>query len=365
MSDRSFNPWKSNFLPLYDIKKTYLENAENGPNFIERIPYRRIPDPKNWVDFLGHKVISPLGVSAGPLLNSKWISLAADLGFDIVCYKTIRSRSSPGHPLPNILFVESKEQYIPEQLPQSVFESKSNPQDLTHLAITNSFGMPSRTREYLQKDIFLSNSLLRPGQIMIVSIVGTQDEENDLIEDFVKTAVLAKESGAKIVEANFSCPNVSTGEGCVYNSPDAVYKISKEIVKALDNIPLIIKMGLFHDPHLMVQALIAAARGGVRGISGINSISAKVLNREEKPALGENRPTSGICGAPIRLAALDFIRQARKIIDREKLDLCLIGGGGITLPEHFSEFFNAGANVAMTATGMMWDPYIALRNRKE
>jgi dihydroorotate dehydrogenase len=43
------------------------------------------------------------------------------------------------------------------------------------------------------------------------------------------------------------------------------------------------------------------------------------------------------------------------------LFLALLGCGGIMLPEHFDAFFEAGADVAMSATGLMWDPYLAMR----
>jgi dihydroorotate dehydrogenase (NAD+) catalytic subunit len=92
----------------------------------------------------------------------------------------------------------------------------------------------------------------------------------------------------------------------------------------------------------------------------------KVVDPTTKnPALGANRLVSGICGAPIRETALHFIRSARKAIDKEQLNLTVIGCGGITTKEHFTEFVNAGATVAMTATGMMWDPYLALRYHNE
>jgi hypothetical protein len=35
--------------------------------------------------------------------------------------------------------------------------------------------------------------------------------------------------------------------------------------------------------------------------------------------------------------------------------------GGVVLPEHFDAFLNAGADVAMCASGMIWDPFIAMR----
>src|SRR6185503_1126110 len=90
-------------MPLYDPSKTYLENVEEGPFFSAPIPEYESTDP---VDFLGFKLNSPLGVPAGPLLNAKWIALASALGFDLLTYKTIRSFSHPGHPLPNIVFIE-------------------------------------------------------------------------------------------------------------------------------------------------------------------------------------------------------------------------------------------------------------------
>jgi hypothetical protein len=54
------------------------------------------------------------------------------------------------------------------------------------------------------------------------------------------------------------------------------------------------------------------------------------------------------------------VKGCRDVIEQEKLGLTLIGGGGITLPEHFDLFYDAGADFAMTATGMMWNPYLAI-----
>lgn len=335
---------------LYDIEKSYLDNAKLGPFFSGELPKREWPQKMG--DFLGFPIASPIGVPAGPLLNSNWIGLAANLGFDVLCYKTIRSFEHPGHPLPNILFVQD---FDSDKPPQQVVASKKR---MTNLAITNSFGMPSRSRDYLEKDIPLSQSLLRPGQIMIVSVVGTPGQ-GDFVEDFVSAALFAKECGAKIVEANFSCPNVATCEGDIAQNPDSVYEIASRLVNALGRTPLIIKVGTFKTKEQLEKTLYQAARAGVRAVSGINTISMKVVDSSGRPALGTNRPTSGVCGDPIRKEALRFIQSARQVIDRQKLGLKLLGCGGITKPEHFHEFLNAGADIAQCATGMMWDPYIA------
>ncbi len=356
-------PWTPQTPPIYDISKSYLENALNGPVFKGVIPPRALPSKEHWIDFLGFKVASRIGVPAGPLLNSKWIGFAAAFGYDILCYKTIRSFEYLGHSVPNIIYVDAKQPLDVHKLPLHLVESSGPPRDLTSIGITNSFGMPSRPPESLREDIPLAQSSLREGQVMIVSIVGTPPcalQPQPFIDNFIDTASLAKECGAQIVEANFSCPNVSTGEGCLYYNPDAVYSISKKLVQVLGSIPLILKVGVFPDDVMMEKTFLAAAKAGVRAISGINTISMKVLKANGQLALGPQRATSGICGSPIREAALEFIRKAHGINKKHHLGLTLIATGGITLPEHFNEFLEY-AEAAMTATGMMWDPYLALR----
>jgi dihydroorotate dehydrogenase len=327
---------------IYDINKTYAENADQGPFFDGELPQKRRRGKP--IDFLGHEVNSPIGVPSGPLLNSKWIALAAKLGFDIPTYKTIRSEAHPGHSLPNVTYVDGEGHRVAE------------PENLDALTITNSFGMPSQSPDFLLEDIEKGNRALGKGQVMIVSVVGTPNRGMSFGEDFVRTAVLARAGGAKIIEANFSCPNVEKAEGILYNSPEMVHEYTSLIVKAIHPIPLILKVGVFPSAHLMKSVFLAAARGGARAICGINSVSMKVT-----PPLDAARKTSGVCGSAIRPAALTFLRDATEIIRENRLDLVLLGCGGIMKPEHFDEFFETGANVAMSATGMMWDPYLAVK----
>ena len=78
---------------VYDETKSYDENYAHGPFFNEEIPtiIRRGPKIKLW-DF---ELNSPLGIPAGPLLNSNWIKLYGKLGFDMPTYKTCLLYTSP------------------------------------------------------------------------------------------------------------------------------------------------------------------------------------------------------------------------------------------------------------------------------
>lgn len=346
--------------PIYDIERSYAENAAEGPFFEGELPKRVWPPKERWFDFLGTPIASQLGVAAGPLLNSRWVGLAAQLGYDLLTYKTIRSHASAGHPLPNMLYVETEGPLRPDQFDSTLLTAKEQPADLESLAVTNSFGMPSKSPDFLREDIPRAYSLLSEGQALIISIVGTPGR-GDFLTDFLETAQIAKEAGATHIEANFSCPNVTSGEGELYTSPKEFFRFAKALVDAIAPIPLIVKMGALLDPLLLKEIAVGAARAGVRALAGINTVRMQVVNRQGGAALGQGRLYSGVCGAPIRAVGLEFIRLAHEVIQSERLDLTLIGVGGIVRPEEVDLYLEAGADFAQTATGMIWDPYLATR----
>ncbi len=351
--------WTNDLDPIYDINKTYLENFEEGPFFQGLIPCRKFNNQSEWLDFLGHKVMSPLGVPAGPLLSSKWISLASKLGFDILTYKTIRSKKHKAHPLPNMLYVDPINEK--NHSFQKAISRKTPHENINNLSVTNSFGMPSMSKNFLLEDIGKANNCLLPGQLLVVSIVGTSSPGIDLFQDFVEAAALAKDAGAKVIEANFSCPNVNSKEGSLYKDPDAVYRLGKKLKEALGSTPLIIKVGYLESDNEIEKLALAAAKANIDAISGINTISASVNTPEGNPALSDLRKNSGICGGPIRDYGVQFIKKLSNLIKTHQLHLPLIGVGGITLPEDFDKYLSAGATVSQSATGMMWDPYLAMR----
>lgn len=344
---------------IYDIEKSYEENVLRGPIFCKDFPLRRWPRKEERVDFLGHKVASRLGVPAGPLLNSEWVSFAARLGFDVVTYKTIRSHTCNGHSLPNIVYIDSSDQLFFGE--GGVMQANAYPSQVSDISITNSFGMPSQSPEFLFEDIQKANASLSEGQVMVVSITGSEGKKSGFLEDFVDTALIAKEAGAKVIEANFSCPNVGEREGLLYMNPKAVFETASLLVAAIENIPLIIKVGAFPNREIMRPVFIAAGKAGVKAISGINSVSKTVRNSEGISPFGSSRSASGICGAAIREAALAFVKEAHCIISEEGLDIEIIGVGGVSLPEHIVSLLESGAKIVQSATGMMWNPLLAMQ----
>lgn len=333
---------------------------ENGPLFEGDIPIRSSfrKRARLW-DF---ELNSPLGVPAGPLFNSDFIKLYADLGFDVLVYKTVRSVARKAHPNPNIVFVDPGAGITKDRLGSDIVVGKE-PSDLSKITITNSFGMNSLGAEDWQKDFDLAQSYMGDGQLLMMSVTSTPGESGrDMKEDFVYTAALAKDAGAKVVELNFSCPNVKAGgEGSIYTDPDFSAEIVAAVKKELGATPVVIKVGYYKD-LADLDAVAAAVAPFVDGISAINTITMLVRNGDGSQALpGEGRLGSGLCGAALKPYALETVGRLAELKRTMKYDYEIFGVGGVVRPEDFDDLLEAGATVAMTGTGAMWNPMLALQ----
>ena len=194
---------------FYDHRISYEENYEKGPPILSQnlTPPERVI--KSRQKFLGFDVNVPFGIPPGPLLNSKFIKSAFEWGFDVLGYKTVRSQSFPCHPHPNVLFVDTLGDLHPEEEKSLIGSSEMPTGD--HYSITNSFGVPSKDPSLWQEDVQRALTYEGPGQLMILSFMGTVKEgqtQKEFIEDFVLASKLASETDAKVLEANLSCPNI-------------------------------------------------------------------------------------------------------------------------------------------------------------
>lgn len=343
--------------PFYDPSKTYYENWEEGPfgDFQDGVI---LPVEPPRFEFLGHKISYPIGIPAGPLLNGTFIKAALDKGFDVAVYKTVRSREYPCHPWPNVLGVELEGDITLEraQEPLVVKNEYKEP-----LSITNSFGVPSYPPEVWKDDLKESVNYAKPGQLVIGSFEGTKWEgfsQEDYINDWAEAAEMVADGGAKVVEANVSCPNEGAAGLLCFDVPK-VKLISTRIKEKIGDVPLLLKLAYFEGSAL--RELVQEIGDLVGGYSAINTISAPVVNADGTQALpgGEKRKRSGVCGAAIKWGGLDMVRRLRKLREELGMHYSIVGVGGVMTPQDFKEYRDAGADVVMSATGAMWNPYLA------
>ena len=146
-------------METYRRDRSYRWNYERGPGF--RGPFPKIPaTPQK--DFFGSRVRYRLGVAAGILLNSKWIECYSRLGFDVLTYKTVRSRERPCYPLPNWVFVDSKKD-LEAGSDEILRITRRRPRDPAEVTSAVCFGMPSQPPEVWRRDVSRANSRIRRG----------------------------------------------------------------------------------------------------------------------------------------------------------------------------------------------------------
>ena len=350
--------------PFYDPNKSYEENYEQGPFgvFADGEIFKDEGEPKFMV--FGRKVYSPFGIPAGPLVNGKFIQAAFEKGFDICVYKTVRTHVKKSNEWPNVLPVNIEGDLTMEKARQGLVAKKEFTEPL---AITNSFGNPSYDPTVWQADILrlMKWTNEHKGKIACGMIEGTRWEDNfteeDFLNDWVLAARLMNETKIHVIEANFSCPN----EGdkvkrlLCFDVPQSL-RIAEAIKKEIGNTPLVIKIPYF-ESETELREMVEKLGSIVDGFSSINTIPSAIYDEKGNQALpgGPWRLKSGVCGAPIKWAGLDMVKKLKKLREELGYSYTIIGVGGVMTADDFFEYRDAGADVVMSATGAMWNPYLA------
>ncbi|MBU0998907.1 dihydroorotate oxidase [Patescibacteria group bacterium] len=350
--------------PFYDPEKSYEENYKKGPfgDFANGKVFKNEEEAK--YNFLGFKVNSPFGIPAGPLINGNFMQAAFEKSFNICVYKTVRTREKKCNDWPNVLPVKVEGDLTMEKARQGLITKK---QFTEPLAITNSFGNPSYDPKIWQADIVELVKWVnkRKGQVVCGMIEGTRWSadftEQDFLNDWVLAARLMNETKVHVIEANFSCPNEGNEvKRLLCFDIEQSFRIVEAIKKEIGRTPLIIKIPYFEN-EIELQEMVQKLGNVVDGFSAINTIPSTIQDEKGNQALpgGEWRLRSGVCGAPIKWAGLEMVRRLKKLREEFGYSYTIIGVGGVTTSEDFFEYRKAGADVVMSATGAMWNPYLA------
>jgi dihydroorotate dehydrogenase (NAD+) catalytic subunit len=362
-------------LPRYDPTRSYDWNYEQAPE----PPSVDVPPVSGEWNFCGLRVASPLGIAAGPLLNGRWVRYYAALGFDVLTYKTVRSRERACYPLPNLVPVAVERMHGGEaSVPAATTPSPS-------WAV--SFGMPSKSPNVWRADVEATRRLLPREKILVVSVVATEQPGwtiDDLADDYARCARWAIESGADAVETNFSCPNVCTSDGQLYQLPRAAALCAARVRSAIGDRPYIVKVGHLRSAD-EADALVEALGPYADALAMTNSVAAPVVGADGERLFG-GQPR-GICGAAILDPSIAQTRLVQQLVTRRRLQLMLppeerrampvsstadrgpgtwrppqlIGVGGAFTADDVRRYLVAGAESIHLATAAMLDPTVGLK----
>ncbi len=340
--------------PSYDLLRSYRENLTTpvGP----RLPDRPRAGERRW-RVLGRDVGFPLGVPACVLNGGEeWVRYHARNGFSVLTYKTVRSRAHEPNAQPNWTFAPRP--------PGEVVVS--DPWDWTApgdpgVSTVNSFGVPSPAPEEWMPDLERSLAAVDDDQLLLVSVMGSGDGPA-LAEDFARTALLAQEAGAGVVELNLSCPNTlgSSPDGvepplCL--DADATVAVVGAVRRALDDrTGLVAKISWLDADRL--AALVPRLAPLVDGIAGINTVPSRVVRSDGEPTF-PGRAVAGLSGAAVRGHALDLTRRLVALREAGGRHFDVLAMGGVTDVASFAALYDAGADAVQSASGAFADPFLA------
>ena len=196
-------------------------------------------------------------------------------------------------------------------------------------------------------DYFIEHTLPELKKIdvpVIVNIAGSTPEE------YGELAKKLDIEGIHAIEINISCPNVKHGGIAFGTCPESAAEVVRA-VKANTGKPVITKL----SPNVtdIVEMALAAQEAGTDALSLINTlIGMKIDIDRRKPVLGN--VMGGLSGPAVRPVAVRMVYQVA-----QKVNVPIIGMGGIMNAEDAIEFFLAGASAVAVGTANFCDPRLA------
>jgi len=209
----------------------------------------------------------------------------------------------------------------------------------TPAGLINSIGLPNKGL-----DGFLGSDLPELAELPVPLIVSVMGFSRDELAGLVAAAGARDE--VAMLELNVSCPNVETG--LVMGADPVETAAAVERVRTETDKPLIVKL----TPNAAEPAAVAqAAEGaGADAVSLVNTLKGMALHpRTGEPWLGGR--TGGVSGPAIRAIALE---QVASVAGR--VEIPVIGMGGISTGRHAADFLAAGASAVAVGTESFRDP---------
>ena len=347
--------------PAYDVLGSYRDNLTTpvGP----RLAQRPVAGGRRW-RVLGRDVGFPIGVPACVLGGgAEWVRHFARNGYSVLTYKTVRSRAHEPNEQPNWVFAQRETRSLP---PGAAAEVTADPWDWvppgsSEVSTVNSFGVPSPAPEEWVADLERSLAAVDDDQLLVVSVMGEGDG-TALVDDFARTARLAEEAGATVVELNLSCPNTLNPSAPGVKPPlcldaDATVAVVEGVRRALDDrTGLVAKLSWLDEPRL--AALVPRLAPLVDGVAGINTLQSRVRRSDGEPTF-PGRELAGLSGAAVRDSALDFTRRLVALREAGSRHFDVLAMGGVTDPASFEALFALGADAVQSASGAFADPFLA------
>jgi dihydroorotate dehydrogenase (NAD+) catalytic subunit len=345
---------------LYDIRRSLPENQDHQPQLP---PIELLPSLLT-LEAFGQIYNSRFGAAASPLMmDSERIRTMLERGYDFNTMKSIRSHEHVGNSYPHWVYVDAPGQLSVDRLNDPIQGSFELYPD-QEVSTANSFGIASADPAYSIAEFNKANELVKPGQLLILSIMPSTLRSPTMEADIEALANIVKMTSAKFVELNLACPNTG-GHGLIYQDLELSTKLLKLLLRILPGIKIIVKIGFYPDQSQLKEFI--ALNQELAGIASTNTYGMPIVDQFGNPIFGSERPKAGVSGATVR--DLSLLQAAELVKSRDELGLkgsmLIIGIGGVTKPEDVNRYLNeSGVDAVQSAAGAWADPNLAAKYRQ-
>ncbi|MGB9671730.1 MAG: dihydroorotate dehydrogenase [Candidatus Bathyarchaeales archaeon] len=201
--------------------------------------------------------------------------------------------------------------------------------------LINAMGLPNPGIEEFATEIRQAKSALKIP--LIVSVYGFTAEE------YATVARKAVEAGADAVELNVSCPHVKETGVEIGQNPKILSEVVSKVKEAVEK-PVLVKL----SPNVtnIIEIADSAVRAGADGLTAVNTVRAMAIDVETAMPILSNK-FGGLSGPAIKPIALRCVYEIY-----EKVNVPIIGCGGITNWRDAVEFLLAGASAVQIGTAI-------------
>ena len=263
-------------------------------------------------EIAGLKLANPTMLAAGILgMSGSSLKRAAEAGAGAVITKSLGLKPRIGYSNPTLVQVDC--------------------------GLLNAMGLPNPGVHHFVEEI---SEAKKGGAPVIISIYGFSSE------DFGEAAKVAAEAGADALELNVSCPHVEKTGSEIGQSPQLVAEVVEK-VKSIVNKPVFVKL----TPNVtdITEIAEAAVKAGADTITAINTVRAMAINVETTRPVLANK-VGGLSGPAIKPIAIRCVYEVYR-----KVNIPVIGCGGVTTWQDAVEFMLAGASAVQIGTAIAFE----------
>lgn len=215
----------------------------------------------------------------------------------------------------------------------------------TPAGMINAVGLQNKGVDYFIEHIYPTLTGFKSE--VIVNVSGAK------LADYVAVAEkLAPLDKIHAIEVNISCPNVKAGGMAFGTTPAGAAEVTEAVRKAW-NRHLMVKL----SPNVtdITEIALAVEGAGADSVSLINTLLGMAVDVERRrPYI--STVTGGLSGPAVRPVAVRMVWQVAK-----KVNIPVVGLGGITCASDALQFIMAGATAIQVGTANFIDPSVTMK----